>query len=77
MKVKKMREAIILAMLKDGLKSRQELEMRLDIEKKITRNSLSFLKTSGLVNRYQIDGSEYYNITESGRHVVNNVFKRR
>lgn len=75
--IKKMREAIILAMLKEGLKSKQELEARMDMHKKITRSSLRNLRTSGLVQQYTIGGNEYYHITDTGKHVVDDVFGRK
>ena len=71
-----MRDAIILSMLKDGLKSKKELETKLDMQKNITRKSLSFLNNSGLVKKHSINGNVYYGITEDGKRTIDNVINR-
>ncbi|GEM_PF-5025898 len=76
MAVKNLRDAIILSFLKDGIRSRNDIESSLGIQKSIARQSLSFLRTSGFVSRKTIRNSEFYLITDNGRKSIENIYRK-
>ncbi len=71
-----MRDVIILSMIKNGIKSGQGIEKGLGIQRSITKRSLSFLNSSGLIRRHGTYSNDYYDITEAGRKIVDGVFRR-
>ena len=76
MGVVNLRDAIILSLLKNGLKSRWEIENSLGVQKKIAKESISFLRKSKLISRRNLKGDEFYDLTESGRKAIDKVFRQ-
>jgi len=77
MGVVNLRDAVVLAMLKDKIHSKKEIEGSLDMTKMNTRKALSFLKSLGLVEGKNIRGEMCYSITREGTFeletICNNV----
>lgn len=76
MGVVNLRDAIILALLKERTYTKKELENSLKITKTYTRKTLGFLRTSGLVKVRRIGGKSVYAITDEGLSELNEVYKK-
>jgi len=76
MGVVNLRDAIILSMVKDGMKSQIEIESRLGLQRSMTRQSIAFLKKSGLISRTSIHGKEFFGLTAKGETTIERVFRR-
>ncbi len=76
MAVKNLRDAIILSFLKDGTKTRKEIEQGLGAGNGITAKSLGFLKKSGFVEKRNVKGDELYLITDNGRKSIENIYRK-
>lgn len=76
MSVVNLRDAIILALLKDNFRTKQEIAESMKIAKTNTGKSLNLLKSFGLVQRKTINGKEIYFITDDGRNALQNVYRK-
>ena len=76
MKVVNLKDAIILSSLKNGLKSRREIEKSLGVQKTITARSLTFLNNSGLIAKRNIQGNEFFALTTDGEKAIEGVFRQ-
>ncbi len=71
-----LRDAIILSMLQDGFQSKQDIERKFGMQKSVARQSLSVLKTSGLIAKQRINGNDFYLITDKGNKSIKKVYQR-
>ncbi len=74
MNVVNLRDAIILNILKNGYKSRSEIEAGLGLAGKATMKSLSMLRDSGLIARQSAQGKDSYFLTDSGKNAIEKIF---
>ncbi len=77
MKVKHMRDVVVLSLIKDGAKSRSYIEKTAGIRKNISGKSIHVLAKNGFIVSYKLNGNEYYHITENGKKFVDVVFNFR
>lgn len=76
MGVVNLRDAIILALLNDETMTQKDIASSLLLGTVHTRQSLSFLRESGLISQNRHHGAAIYRITDKGRQTLRAVYSQ-